>query len=131
VETGFARRATQSALKVGRLARTLIAGENDLISIKPGDPAGGIMRLGGMVDYPNTNIVERAYQLARSGDCAGILEIRKQLEAEGFSNVTAHLAAAPSLRKALTQLCLQAQGRFEGVQARRLRGLQTHERRRG
>lgn len=41
------------------------------------------------------NIIERAFQLARSSD--NLEEIRKTLRREGFSNVDAHLAGA-SLR---------------------------------
>ena len=38
------------------------------------------------------NIIERAFQLARSSD--NLEEIRKVLRKEGYSNVDAHLAGA-------------------------------------
>jgi len=38
------------------------------------------------------NIIERAFQLARSSD--NLEDIRKTLRREGFSNVDAHLAGA-------------------------------------
>jgi hypothetical protein len=66
-----------------------------------------------MSDYLQSNIVERSYQLARSGACAGIEEIRRRLVAEGYVNATAHLAAAPSLKRELSRLCLKAQGKPE------------------
>lgn len=53
--------------------------------------------------------VERAYQLARSGDCRGIDEIRTKLIREGHESVQAHLSG-PTLRRELTQLCKRAPG---------------------
>lgn len=67
-----------------------------------------------MVGSPQLNIVERAYQLARSGTCLGIEDIRRRLMAEGFQNVWQHLSAAPALKKSLSKLCVQAQGRHGG-----------------
>jgi hypothetical protein len=34
----------------------------------------------------NTTAVERAFELARSGACISIVEIKKRLNAEGYSN---------------------------------------------
>lgn len=79
-----------------------------------------------MIARLRTDIIERAYQLARSGTCAGIEDVRRQLMADGYLNVSAHLSAAPTLRKDLTRLCLQAQGKYEAVHAGRLRGLRNH-----
>ena len=79
-----------------------------------------------MTDSFLPNIVERSYQLARSGACAGVEEVRRRLQAEGYTDATAHLCAAPLLRKHLTQLCLQAQGRLDAVRAGRLSGLRNH-----
>lgn len=42
-----------------------------------------------------TNIIERAFQIARSTD--NIDEVRKTLRQEGYSNVDAHLAG-PSIK---------------------------------
>ena len=78
-----------------------------------------------MTDSLLPNIVERSYQLARSGACSGIEEVRRSLQKEGYTNVAAHLSAAPSLRKDLSMLCLQATRRFDSVQAGRLNGLQS------
>jgi hypothetical protein len=78
-----------------------------------------------MTDRFLTGIVERSYQLARSGECAGVADIRRRLRAEGHADATAQLTASPLLRKDLTRLCLQAQGGFEAVQAGRLRGLRN------
>jgi hypothetical protein len=51
--------------------------------------------------------VERAYQLAESGDCADIDEIKTRLQAEGYVSVWQHLSA-PSLSRALRRLCAAA-----------------------
>lgn len=51
--------------------------------------------------------VERAFQLARSGDCASLEDIRVLLAKEGYELVSAHLAG-PTLRRALLQLCIDA-----------------------
>jgi hypothetical protein len=48
--------------------------------------------------------IERAYQLAESGDCANIGEIKTRLQAEGYVSVWQHLSA-PSLSRALRRLC--------------------------
>ena len=54
---------------------------------------------------PNT--IERAYELARSGDCANVQEIRKRLKAEGFSGVMRHLDGH-AIQQALIALCAAA-----------------------
>ena len=48
--------------------------------------------------------VERAYQLARSGDCGSVDEIGRVLITERYGSVHAHLAG-PSIRRALLALC--------------------------
>ncbi|RVT93366.1 hypothetical protein [Sphingomonas crocodyli] len=53
------------------------------------------------------NIIERAYQLAQSGDCVSMVEIERALSREGFANVLAHMSG-PSLRKDLTRMCREA-----------------------
>ena len=35
--------------------------------------------------------IERAYELARSGECAGVSEIKAKLKAEHFSDIDAQL----------------------------------------
>ena len=48
--------------------------------------------------------VERAYQLANSGECAGVGEIKDRLRAEGFSDVQGQLYG-PTITSALRRLC--------------------------
>jgi hypothetical protein len=50
---------------------------------------------------PNT--IERAYQLAQSGECSTIEEIKAVLRKEGYS--ASQLASAPTLRRTLRQIC--------------------------
>jgi hypothetical protein len=52
-----------------------------------------------------TGTVERAYQLAGSGNCVSLKEIRARLAAEGCSGIRNHLAG-PVIRRALTALCM-------------------------
>ena len=50
------------------------------------------------------NTVERAYQLAASGECASLEDIRRRLSQEGCESVTGHLsgrAIQQSLRRLL------------------------------
>lgn len=54
------------------------------------------------------NIVERAYELARSGSCRSVQELEGRLKAEKFDSVLSHLNS-PSLRKELRQMMLEAQ----------------------
>jgi hypothetical protein len=49
--------------------------------------------------------LERAFTLARSGEYAGVSEIRTQLKAEGYAM---QQLEGPSLMKQLRDLCLQA-----------------------
>lgn len=49
------------------------------------------------------NTVERAFELARSGTCKTILEIRSQLKRERYGSVDSHLEG-PVLRRQLTAL---------------------------
>jgi len=51
--------------------------------------------------------VERAYELARSGSCGTVDDIRRALTAERYPSVQAHLAG-PSIRRALLALCKAA-----------------------
>jgi hypothetical protein len=48
--------------------------------------------------------VERAFELARSGSCSTVDDIRRVLTAERYPSVQAHLAG-PSIRRALLALC--------------------------
>ena len=54
------------------------------------------------------NIIERAYELARSGSCRSVQEVEAKLKAEKFESVLSHLNS-PSLRRDLRQIMLEAQ----------------------
>jgi hypothetical protein len=51
--------------------------------------------------------VERAYELARSGSCRTIEDIRRRLTAERYDSVQAHLSGA-SIKRDLIALCKAA-----------------------
>jgi hypothetical protein len=55
------------------------------------------------MDRPN--LVERAYELAKSGKFATVDEVARQLKIEGYSGVVAHLDDHTSLRRDLKTLC--------------------------
>lgn len=57
------------------------------------------------MDRPAT--IERAYQLAESGDCATVDDIKIRLQGEGYASVWQHLSA-PTLSRALRRLCAAA-----------------------
>jgi len=48
--------------------------------------------------------IERAYQLARSGTCRSMDDIRRRLTAERYESVQAHLAGS-SIKRDLIALC--------------------------
>jgi len=52
--------------------------------------------------------IERAFALARSGECSGVDEIRQQLKRERFDQVDGHLAGY-SINRELRSLCHAAQ----------------------
>jgi len=49
-------------------------------------------------------VMERAYELARSGTCASVSEIRAKLSGEGYYDVAAQIYG-PSLTSDLRKLC--------------------------
>ena len=55
----------------------------------------------------DTTTLERAFELARSGQCANVAEIRAALKREGFDQVQGHLAG-PSITRQLRALCEEA-----------------------
>ena len=59
-----------------------------------------------------TNIIDRCYELAKSGAYEGTAEIRRQLIDEGYSQglVSVHLAG-PLLKKKLSDFCATAQSK--------------------
>jgi hypothetical protein len=59
------------------------------------------------------SIVERAFALAKSGECEGVGDIRRRLKEEQFGSVEAHLAGR-SIKRQLVELCSKArQGELE------------------
>ena len=56
--------------------------------------------------YPPSTL-ERAFELARSGECASPAEIRLRLKRERFDSVEAHLQG-PSITRQLRRLCDEA-----------------------
>ena len=58
--------------------------------------------------------LERAFELARSGEYAGVAEIRKQLKAEGLSALQ---LSGPSLGRQLRDLCQAARQTPESAPA--------------
>ena len=54
--------------------------------------------------------LERAYELAQSGEFRGVSDIKVRLKGEGFTSVDGHLYG-PSIRKELRRLCAEARGR--------------------
>lgn len=51
--------------------------------------------------------LERAFQLAKSGDCASVTQIRERLKKEGYSDWQSH-TKGPSIRSQLNALCAKA-----------------------
>lgn len=64
----------------------------------------------------NSTTLERAFELARSGGCASVQDIRRRLKSEGYDQVEAHLAG-PSLGKQLRRLCEEARKAAEAHSA--------------
>ena len=62
------------------------------------------------------NIIERAYELAKSGNCATIVEIERTLSREQYLSVAAHMAS-PTLRRELTKMCRAAIAEREAGEA--------------
>ena len=55
----------------------------------------------------NLQILERAFALARSGQCASIDDIRRKLKSEQYASIDDHLAG-PSIKRQLHALCVAA-----------------------
>lgn len=60
-------------------------------------------------------IIERAFELARSGACHNVSEVGLQLKRERFDSVEAHLAGT-SIRRELRQLCSIGKAERRGAQ---------------
>jgi len=61
------------------------------------------------------NPIERAFELARSGECKDILDLERRLKRDGYASVSQHLGA-PSLRKQLSTMIKQNQIRAEAAE---------------
>lgn len=61
---------------------------------------------------PAVGTVERAYQLAASGECATVGDIRDRLAREGYTNITTHLGGR-TIALALRKLCAASQSPCE------------------
>lgn len=55
--------------------------------------------------------LERAFELARSGECAGVSDVKERLRAEGFA---AEQVTGPVLGRQLRELCTAAVGAKAG-----------------
>ena len=62
---------------------------------------------------PRIPTLERCFQLARSGACAGPADIRARMIAEGYRDAGAHLAG-PALRRQLREVCERAGAALAG-----------------
>jgi hypothetical protein len=70
-------------------------------------------------------VIERAYQLARSGQCGGIGDVRSRLMSEGYLDTLPQLAGA-GLKRELSRLCREAQGKTAPLPPIRRRSGATH-----
>ena len=57
------------------------------------------------MDQPT--ILERAFALAKSGECEGVDDIRRRLKKEQYGSIDAHLAGR-SIKRQLFELCSSA-----------------------
>lgn len=60
-----------------------------------------------MAGTQHFNIIERAYQLASSGEFTSTAEVKKRLKAEGYTSIDLHFSGS-SLQKSLLRLCNSA-----------------------
>ena len=55
----------------------------------------------------HTRTIERAYELAATGECANVTDLKKRLKAEGCVSVEAHISGM-AIITALRNLCAAA-----------------------
>lgn len=60
------------------------------------------------METPRSDIIARAFELARTGPCRNTTDIQVQLKQEGYSNIPAHFDG-PSFKRQLTAL-IKARG---------------------
>ena len=53
---------------------------------------------------PHTTVVERAFEIARSGSVTDMSGLRARLKLERYENIDVHLSSSPSLTRQLVQL---------------------------
>lgn len=73
-----------------------------------------------MVSKPN--IIERAYQLARSGEVIDILHVKMKLNAEGYIQIDSHLDGA-KIRSDLRRMIAETPSLVDNPEGRRLRAV--------
>ncbi|MDE0877878.1 MAG: hypothetical protein OSB00_04310 [Sphingomonas bacterium] len=56
------------------------------------------------LDGNRRSTVERAFELARSGSCPGISDVRRALKEERFDRIDEHFSG-PTFRKEIVALC--------------------------
>ena len=54
---------------------------------------------------PRPNILERAYDLARSGKIADAKQLITELKREGYEMVESHISGRSTLRRELNEIC--------------------------
>jgi hypothetical protein len=64
---------------------------------------------------PPPPIIERAYDLARSGEFQNVIEICQRLKIEGYSEIAVHFDGA-AIRSDLTRICSEARGHRRDAQ---------------
>ena len=57
--------------------------------------------------------VERAYQLAKSGECANVTQIKERLKSEGYSDIAGQLYGS-AINGDLRRFCVEARRPPEG-----------------
>lgn len=68
------------------------------------------------------SIIERAYQLARSGEVIDILHIKMKLNAEGYLQIDSHLDGS-KIRGDLRRLIAETPSMVDNPEGRRLRAV--------
>lgn len=66
------------------------------------------MATGGPQSLVRLPLVERAFELAGSGQVPNVDQLVRTLKHEGYEQVEAHVASSPSLRRQLHDVCRNA-----------------------
>ncbi len=81
-------------------------GDRSTLALRP-----SLSHIGPMTFRPTT--LERAYQLADSGECRTVTEVKKRLQAEGYDRIADQLYGRV-VTNALRDRCAAALARVEG-----------------